>query len=157
MLILCGGVLGFEKLREIKRQLSIVEGIDDCLALMESEIALCERPLSDIFKNLSEKCPRSCRVAFSVMSQYCAKLSAGEAWQKGIKVLELDEDAENVLLALGEILGMTNSKRQSAEIEKARRLLRSFREKETKQIEEKGKSYPLLGFCLAGIVALLII
>ncbi len=157
LLVLCGGIIGYEKLKEIKRQLAIIEAMDDCLALVENEIALCERPLPDIFETLSIKSPKTCRDAFSVMSKSCAEVSAGQAWDKGIKTLDLDGNAETVLLSLGEVLGAMNGKRQSAEIEKTRNILRSVRQRHIKQIEEKGKTYPLLGFCFAGIIMLLII
>ena len=47
LLVLCGGMLGLGRLKEIKSQLFTIEEMDRCLALMESEIALCERPLPD--------------------------------------------------------------------------------------------------------------
>ena len=157
LLLVCGGILGWEKLKEIKNQLAIIEGMDECLALMESEIALCERALPDIFENLAERCPKSCKNAFSLMSEQSAGLSAGEAWKIGIKTLGLYDEAENALLSLSEILGAMNAKRQSAEIEKTRNILRAAAHTQTKRIEEKGKTYPMLGFCFAGIIMILII
>ena len=157
LLVLCGGILGYEKLKEIKRQLAVMEGMDDCLARMECEIALCERPLPDIFENLSKRCTKHCRNAFSFMSKSCDEVNAGEAWGMGIKTLGLEEESENALMSLGEVLGAMNAERQSAEIEKTRNILRLKRQAEKKRIEEKGKTYPLLGFCFGGIIMILII
>ncbi len=157
LLVLCGGLLGFGQLKEIKRQLSVIEEMDECLAMMESEIALCERPLPEVFEKLALKYAKSCSCAFSEMSEICLKSSAAEAWSKGVERLELCDDAEKALLSLGEILGLTDGRRQSAEIENTRKRLSSVMDKLRRQIAEKGKSYPLLGFCFAGIAALIII
>lgn len=157
LLVLCGGMLGYEKLKEIKRQLAVIEGMDDCLARMECEIALCERPLPEIFENLSKRSICHCRNAFSLMSKSCDEVNAGEAWGRGIKTLGLEEETENALLSLGEVLGAMNGERQSAEIEKTRNILSLKRQREKKRIDEKGKTYPLLGFCFGGIIMILII
>ncbi len=154
--VLCGTMLGLGRLREIKRQLSVMEGMDASLALMESEIALCERPLPDIFEKLSFSCSKNSS-AFIKMREICLERSAAEAWNIGIESLELSGEAEKALLSLGVILGTTDGERQSAEIESTRKILSAIIEKQRRQIAEKGKSYPLLGFCFAGIAALMLI
>ncbi|MBE7016702.1 MAG: hypothetical protein E7420_00890 [Ruminococcaceae bacterium] len=157
LFVICGGIIGYGRLREIKRQLAVIEEMDSSLALMESEIALCERSLPDIFENLTLKCAKHCSGAFSKMRDVCLVSSAGEAWRGGVETLELVGEAENALLALGGVLGATDGKRQSAEIANARITLLAVKEKLSKEMNEKGKSYPLLGFCIAGIVALMLV
>ena len=157
LLVLCGGMLGLGCLKEIKRQRFAIEEMDRCLALMESEISLCERPLPEIFEKLALICTKSCRSVFSEMSQACLEKSAAEAWRRGVAKLELGDEAENALLSLSDVLGFTEGRRQSAEIENTRKRLSPLMEKLRHRIEEKGKCYPLLGACFAGIAALMII
>ena len=157
LFLLCGVMLGFGRVKEIKKQLSLMEDMDACLALMESEIALCERPLPDIFEKLSFNCSKCCSQAFWLMSEVCQNSSAAEAWRMGMESLELGEEAKKVLLSLSGILGVTEGRRQSGEIVNTRNVLSSIMEKQRRLLAEKGKSYPLLGFCFAGIAALILI
>lgn len=157
LFILCGGILGYGKLSKLKKRLSVLESIDDALAVMDGEIFLCERPLPDIYMLMAERNSDLLRDVFLNMNEDCLILSAGRAWCKGIRDLDLTEEAEKILLGLGSILGVVDGQRQSAEIKNARAALWEMRNRLRNSLQEKGKSYPLLGVCFAGILALVII
>ena len=157
LLVLCGGSIGVKKLNYVKKSLAALEGMDNSLTLMEGEIYLCERPLPEIFEMLQQRSCEPCSAAFEKMNEVCFNCGAETAWINGIKSLALPEDAEKALMALGTVLGSTDGKRQSAEIQNTRNSIAASKERLKREIEEKGRSYPLLGLCFAALAAIILV
>ncbi len=157
LLIICGGALGFSRLSAQRRQISLLEDLDSSLAVMEGEIALCSRALPEIFETLARESSRECAELFGELVKSCERMSAGVAWRECLEKMELPPEALRALVSVGAVLGAYDGERQRAEIAHVRERLGAIRDSIKAELAAKGKSYPTLGACFAGIVAMLMI
>ncbi len=154
LMVACGAVLGTKRLAEAGKKISLLEDLDAALASMEAEISLCLRPLPDIFSRLSLGKGGE---LFQGLSEMCDSMSAGEAWTKWCGELDIPWEAKRSLGSLGDILGAYDARHQGAEITAVRTALGCIREGLQREKDSKQRHYPMLGACLAGIAAMLII
>lgn len=157
LLVLSGAWLGLSKAIRMKKRLRFLTAMDSALALMAGEIALMDRALPELFEMLAQRGPGETRDFFRLLLLKCGSSTAGEAWEKALEFLELEGDEKAALGALTAVLGRYESQRQSAEIEAVRRSLKACADGLALEIEHRGKSYPALGMCAAGIAAMLLI
>lgn len=157
LMIAAGGALGFGGMTALHRRLRLLSALDASLALMEGEIALCRRPLPETFELLAQRGAEETRGLFACLALKCADMPAWEAWEECCALLELPEGAKGALLSLAPVLGAYEGERQSVEIAAVRRSLSASAAELRAEIASKGKSYPALGACLAGIAAMMLI
>ncbi len=157
ILVLCGGVLGFGKRMFLRRRIALLNALDSSLSLMTAEIELCGRPLPEIFALLALRGAEETGPFFASLAEKCGSMSAAQAWDEACRGLELPQEALRALSSASAVLGAYDAQRQSAEIGSLRRSLVSVRENLSAELHERGASYPVLGACLAGIFAMLMI
>lgn len=155
MLVVCGALLGRSRLSSLKSRLGLLGAMDSALALMAGEIELCARPLPEIFENLACRGPVELRGFFFSLSLGCAQKPAGEVWAESCRSLGLGGETFSVLCSLAPVLGGYDGRRQAAEIERVRQYLERETERVGGEIALKGKSWPALGACFAGMAAML--
>lgn len=156
LLVICGALLGRGRLTELKSRLALMLAVDDALALMAGEIVLCARPLPEAFESLSVRGPEGTREFFRALSRGCAEKTAAEVWAECCGGLDIGEGARAALMTLGAVLGCYEAQRQGAEIERVRLGIRTEAEGLRQLISSKGKSWPALGACFAGMAAMLL-
>ncbi len=154
LLVACGGALGLGRLHAAGGRIALLNMLDRALSMIEAEISLCSRPLPDVFEQLRRE--TDCEL-FAALSESCAYLSAGDAWRLWAEGLELPPEGKVVIGSLGEVLGRYDASRQSGEIRAVRERLKGMQENLQREKETKQRHYPVLGACLAGIAAMLMI
>lgn len=157
MLLISGSWLGMAKVKRMKKRMRLLSAMDGALALMSGEIANVGRALPEVFEMLTKHGPEETGDFFRLLCLECERLTAGEAWSGALDFLQLEEDEKLLLKSLSGILGRYDSLRQSSEIESVRRGLASCAESLHLEMESRGRSYPALGMCAAGIAVMLII
>ncbi len=157
LLVLCGGAVGFGRLAALRRHIGLLAAIDNSLDMMEAEIALCGRPLPEIFELLALRGARETRGFYSSLAEKCGYMSAAEAWVECSSQLELPDEALRAILSLAAVLGAYDGERQSGSIAALRRALSLTANSLKAELGSRAKNYPALGACLAGIVAMLMI
>ena len=157
LLVLCGAALGLGRLANMKKTMAFLRAMDKALGLMAGEIELCARPLPELFELVSVRGDEPVRGFFACLWAKCSFMSAGEAWGECCRVLELPEGIKAALLPLGAVLGCYDGPRQCAELALVRRSLTAEAEAVRERLASKGRTWPALGACLAGVAAMLII
>ncbi len=157
LLMFCGGFVGLSKKKSLRRNALLLEQLESSLAYISAEIALCCRPLPEIFEYLSTSHSKAVSGFYSSLVQKCESMSAGEAWDVCCRELELPEDALRALCSVSSVLGVYDGERQSSELEMLRISLGNVRNRLTAEMKSRAAGYPALGACLAGIFAMMII
>ncbi len=153
MILAAGFAGGHALLADMRRQSAFITALDSALGLLEAEIERL-RPLPECFYILSQRGPGEARELFSSLAEACGSMTAAEAWEKALADLNARE--REILLPLAMVLGARDAAAQCAEIAAVRKALDAAAESLRADIAAKGKSYPLMGLCAAGIAAALI-
>lgn len=148
--------MGLGQLSEMRRVCRLLRAMDGSLMLLGGEIELCARSLPEVFNMLGRKSPEPCRGFFACLAVKCEFMSAAEAWEGCCELLELPEAAKGAIRELAPVLGVYDASAQCAAIAAARNRLAEEYDGAKERMSRAGKSYPMLGFCLAGIAALMI-
>ena len=151
---LIGNILSKRYILRVKE----LKDFKNALNIIESKIKFTYEPLPEIFLQTSKLLSENISKIFINASSYMKKVTAEEAWNKGMKESNTylnKEDIESIN-SFGKMLGKTDKEGQISQIELTKTFIEIQIEKAKKEEEKNAKMYKALG-AIVGLAFVIIL
>lgn len=149
MLAGCAAWTGFRAARDLRRRERTLGELDQGLELLSRELGLSAAPMDELLGKLAQKTTGAARSLFHGAWKALEKLdvqSFSQGWGIVVQNLpDLEEDAKDALVRLGQVLGSYGGEEQRQAIDAARRELGLLRERARSEWRRMGRVYQALG------------
>ena len=162
IVITCGLVFGASQRAKFKGRIKTIKGIMRAIDFMHSEISCMCTPTGELIDKLCQSSTGNVRCFFKECRSRHIKrkdLPFSEIWSKTVKnaeYLELDRNAEETLLEIGNALGRYEADEQMRVILNARKSFERFLKCAEEASERLGKLYGNLSL-ISGIATVIIL
>lgn len=149
MLAGCAAWTGFRAARELRRRERMLGELDQGLELLSRELGLSAAPMDELLEKLAQRTTGAAQALFRGAGEALGKLdvqSFSQGWSIVVHNLpDLEQDAREALVRLGQVLGSYGGAEQRQAIAAARKELGQLRERARSEWRRMGKVYQALG------------
>jgi len=148
--VICSILLGSNALIHSRQRIRALRSLADTMERMRLRISEFYTPMPELLENLAAESEQPAAEFFSAAFCHMAKrnMPFSPAWELAIKETEalcLLPEEQQVLMALGSVLGRCSAEEQSEAILRAEKRLQVFLELEEKERMKQGKVTAALG------------
>ncbi len=163
-LLTAGGMawMGWAAARRLSRRMSLLNQLTAALEQMDREISYRLTPMPALLEGLAVGYPGPVGDLFARCRQGMAALgcrSLGQIWRSAVAAtpLDLDGQALECLLELGNVLGQYEEEGMRAALGRAIAALTRAEETARAEVEQRGRMYRVLGVTAGGILVILLL